>query len=239
MSETEISTNIEMITNKKTTVKIYEDEKFGTVCLMNGQIQSATRDEKIYHEFFSGLVKNKSCERVLILGSGEGCLAREMLKRKDVKQVIMVDWDPDVLELFKNKKYSKLWAGETTWKDERLKVEIADAWEWTRKKVTNGFNVILVDLFDPEKSIDSLEKWEKLMLQLRELLRKDGILVAYCGMKGNDIYDETKIFLNSGEFWRGIEIFGTGMRFQHITRNQVFVPSFEGEAVFICAEGFC
>ena len=63
-------------------------------------------------------------------------------------------------------------------------------------------------------------------------------MVVYCGMSGEDVYQETDMILNSGEFWRGIEINGTQNKFKEISRYQVNVPSFEGEAVFIKAENY-
>lgn len=238
------------ITSRNTKINFVENSIYGTVCYMNDLVQSATSDEKIYHQFFTDLAieNHKNNEsNVLIIGSGEGCLARELLKYKTVKNITMVDWDKDVVEIFQSPKFVDKWAGKSTWSDLRLKVIIADAWEWTKRtelgtgtglRSTEKYDMILVDLFDPKTSLDELERWEKLLIQVRELLAIGGTLVVYCGMMGEDIYQETKFFLNCGEFWRGIEISGTDRRFLQISYHQVHIPSFEGNAVFLKADGY-
>jgi len=226
-------------TIRNTKVEFVEDSKFGTICYMNGQIQSATLDEKLYHKFFSDIASayTENTKDVLIIGGGEGCLAREILAHKTVRNVTMVDWDKEVIDVFKSPKYANLWAGESTWTDPRLRVDIDDAWLWTKNNKAR-FDLIFVDLFDPETSFEGLERWENLLVQLRGLLNLGGTMVVYCGMSGEDVYQETDMILNSGEFWRGIEINGTQNKFKEISRYQVNVPSFEGEAVFIKAENY-
>ena len=40
--------------------------------------------------------------KVLILGGGDGCALREVLKYRQVKEVLLVDLDPAMTELAKN-----------------------------------------------------------------------------------------------------------------------------------------
>jgi spermidine synthase len=238
----------EVITSRNTKITFVEDTKHGTVCYMNDIVQSATSDEKVYHRFFSDLAienhKNND-SNVLIIGGGEGCLARELLKYKSVKNITMVDWDKDVIDLFQSQKFVDKWAGKSTWSDSRLKVIIADAWEWTKRPEAGPepgssakYDIILVDLFDPKISLDELERWEKLLIQLRGLLAVGGTLVVYCGMMGEDVYQETEFFLNCGEFWRGMEISGTDRQFREMSGHHIHIPSFEGNAVFLKAGGY-
>ncbi len=71
---------------------------------LNGNKQFSSVDEKIYHEYLvhpamSMAAKHKS---VLILGGGDGMALREVLKYKDVKEVTLVDLDPDMIKLARN-----------------------------------------------------------------------------------------------------------------------------------------
>ena len=69
---------------------------------INGNIQFSSIDEKIYHEQLVHPVMNLVPEhlKVLILGGGDGLALREVLKYDDVKQVTLVDLDPDITDLF-------------------------------------------------------------------------------------------------------------------------------------------
>ncbi len=68
---------------------------------LNGNLQFCSTDETRYHEPMvhpiMNLVPVKS--KVLILGGGDGCALREVLKYKDVKEVLLVDLDPEMTKL--------------------------------------------------------------------------------------------------------------------------------------------
>lgn len=68
---------------------------------LNGNLQFCSTDEARYHEPMvhpvMNLVPVKS--RVLILGGGDGCALREVLKYDDVKEVLLVDLDPEMTRL--------------------------------------------------------------------------------------------------------------------------------------------
>ncbi|MBU2631281.1 MAG: polyamine aminopropyltransferase [Proteobacteria bacterium] len=70
---------------------------------LNGNLQFCSTDEQRYHEPMvhpiMNLVPVKT--KVLILGGGDGCVLREVLKYSDVKQVLLVDLDPEMTRLAK------------------------------------------------------------------------------------------------------------------------------------------
>lgn len=65
---------------------------------INGNLQFSSLDEKRYHELLVhpalNLVPDRS--RVLILGGGDGLALREVLKYTDVREVMLVDLDPEM-----------------------------------------------------------------------------------------------------------------------------------------------
>ncbi len=71
-----------------------------TTIYINGNTQLSSRDEVRYHEELVHPVMSIATNRdsVLILGGGDGCALREVLKYKDVKSVTLVDLD----EMFVN-----------------------------------------------------------------------------------------------------------------------------------------
>ena len=70
---------------------------------INGNLQFSSRDEARYHEalVLPAMQMVPNAERVLILGGGDGLAAREVLKYPQVKNVTLVDLDPDMTATFR------------------------------------------------------------------------------------------------------------------------------------------
>ncbi len=68
---------------------------------INGNLQFSSRDEHIYHEMLvhPALTLAEQNERVLMLGGGDGLALREVLKQSTVREVTLVDIDPEMIEL--------------------------------------------------------------------------------------------------------------------------------------------
>ncbi len=68
---------------------------------INGNLQFSSLDEVRYHEMLVHPVMSlvPDHRRVLILGGGDGMALREVLKYPDVETVLLVDLDPDMVEL--------------------------------------------------------------------------------------------------------------------------------------------
>lgn len=65
---------------------------------INGNLQFSSLDEAIYHENLVHPVMTlvPDHQRVLILGGGDGLALREILKYRDVREVVLVDLDPEM-----------------------------------------------------------------------------------------------------------------------------------------------
>ncbi len=72
-----------------------------TRLFLNGNLQLCSLDEMRYHEPLVHPAMNaaKIRKRVLILGGGDGCALREVLKYEDVQEVMLVDLDPKMTKL--------------------------------------------------------------------------------------------------------------------------------------------
>jgi spermidine synthase len=68
---------------------------------LNGNLQFCSTDEMRYHEPMVHPIMNivPIRSKVLILGGGDGCVLREVLKYPDVKEVLLVDLDPGMTQL--------------------------------------------------------------------------------------------------------------------------------------------
>ncbi len=72
-----------------------------TRLFINGNLQLCSLDEARYHEPLVHPAMNLALfrKKVLILGGGDGCALREVLKYKDVEKVMLVDLDPVMIKL--------------------------------------------------------------------------------------------------------------------------------------------
>lgn len=68
---------------------------------IDGHIQFSARDEYRYHESLVHpvMVQSDSRDNILVLGGGDGLAVREILKYKDVKQIHLVDIDPEMTRI--------------------------------------------------------------------------------------------------------------------------------------------
>lgn len=149
---------------------------------INGNQQLCTLDERMYHEplihpimhFF-----NEPELSVLILGGGDGCAARELLQYKNVKEIHLVDLDPEMLRLGKEHPVF-LSFNEGAMNDDRVSLLADDGFRYLEN--TNQFyDLIVIDLPDP-KSIDLSRLYSKEFYKLCERqLRENGMLITQAG----------------------------------------------------------
>ena len=130
-------------------IKIFDTVANGRVMTLDDIVQITTRDESAYAEMLTHLpiLEHGRVERVMIVGGGDLSIADEALKHKGVKEVVLVDIDGRVVELCK-KHFAEINA--KAFRDRRLKVEIADAFEYLGRKESRGrFDLVVADRPDP------------------------------------------------------------------------------------------
>ncbi len=71
------------------------------ILFVDGVLQSRRSAEIPYHEALvhPAMVAHKSPKRILLLNCGGGAALREVLKHKSVEQVVMIEEEPDVIEV--------------------------------------------------------------------------------------------------------------------------------------------
>jgi spermidine synthase len=94
-----------------------------------------------------GLAALPGARRVLILGGGDGLAAREVLRYPGVREVVLVDLDPAMTELFSTHPRLVALNGGAL-KDPRLRVINADAFVWLDRPA-DPFDFVVVDFPDP------------------------------------------------------------------------------------------
>ena len=130
-------------------IKVFDTVANGRVLVLDDIVQMTTRDESAYAEMLTHLpmLEHGRVERVMIVGGGDLSIADEALKHKGVKEVVLVDIDGRVVELCR-KHFAEV--NKRAFRDRRLTVEIADAFEYlARKEARSRFDLIVGDRPDP------------------------------------------------------------------------------------------
>ncbi|HEX3674689.1 MAG TPA: polyamine aminopropyltransferase [Rhizomicrobium sp.] len=130
-------------------IKIFDTVANGRVMTLDDIVQITTRDESAYAEMLTHLplLEHGKAARVMIVGGGDLSIADEALKHKGVKEVVLVDIDGRVVELCREH-FAEMNA--KAFKDKRLRIEIADAFEYLGRKESKGrFDLIIADRPDP------------------------------------------------------------------------------------------
>lgn len=207
--------------DRGTFVEMIKSTQLGIICYMDGLLQSCEMDEKIYHESLVSLVMTRVVEpkNILILGGGEGAVAREVLRYPGVEEVDMYDWDEEVVSMFRER-YPN-W-GKDAWSDERLHVYHQNVFEVAQYGfVKEKYDVIIVDLFDV--LYENQEEYSKLIKNLSNYLNEKGAMVMYCGVKTEDVIMNWIDGLLSDK-----DLLPSHSRYPY----HKSIPSFDGDAVF-------
>ena len=194
-------------------VLIADSDVFGRMLFLDGELQSASADEHIYHEALvhpaMSCVGNGS--RVLVIGGGEGATVREVMKWNPVI-VSWVDIDEELV---------KLCAEHLGWSNGIFPSNVTLYPEDIRNVLPHlmYYDVIIMDLPDPDGDTGYLYS-EEFMKDLRKHLLPGGIIVTHCG--------PVRPFGTIGEgFQRLLPQFGTRGFYSQM------IPSFQSEWGFM------
>ncbi|MFH1235168.1 MAG: polyamine aminopropyltransferase [Candidatus Diapherotrites archaeon] len=155
-------------------IAVFETPAFGRMMTIDGIVQFTESDEFAYHEMMAHPAINvkPEVERVLIIGGGDGGVAREVLKYRLVKRLDLCDIDKKVTELSKRFFPSV----SVAFKDKRLHLFHMDGFRFLGKK-KNEYDLIIVDSTDPIGFAKSLFK-KDFFKKASAALKGDGILVS-------------------------------------------------------------
>ncbi len=222
-------------TKRDTKVEIVDKPKWGLTCYMNNSVQSCLKDEQMYHESLVVPVMStvENPKRVCIIGGGEGATLREVLKWPGVEEVDMYEWDREVVELFRTK-YTQ-WS-QGAFNDPRVVLIYDDIFDVIHEKPNKKYDVIIIDLFDPDS--DNYDLWKELLINItNRWINDNGSIVMYSGMRNilADIqpYQVLMKFLNMHIGLTELMNVHTNPVCHNIIPYKVYIPSFSGESTFI------
>jgi spermidine synthase len=207
---------------EKQEVDLLESSVWGKMLFLDGVLQSTTKDEIIYHNALVHPLMDtiQSKKNILILGGGEGATAREVLRWNDVKNVTMVDYDKELVDLMclRGSEWSK-----GAFNDTRLRVVYDDAWKYMEQ--SESFDGIIIDLTDPSLK---KEKWKSLLESvIKSIKPRSGGFVMNAGLYIPWKTDQLK------EIKEMIEELCIANREFKYYMYTAMIPSFNGEWTFI------
>jgi spermidine synthase len=128
-------------------VEVIDTVGFGRVLIIDNVFMTSEYDEFLYHEMLvhPPLTTAPDIERVLVIGGGDGGTVREVLRHPDVKECVMIEIDPMVVNA--SKEY--LPSIGTAWNDPRLDVRFIDGIEYVKRSEDPEYDVVLLDGTDP------------------------------------------------------------------------------------------
>ncbi len=155
-------------------ILLLETEAFGKMLVLDGAVQTTDIDEFVYHEMITHVplfTIEKSAEKVLVIGGGDGGTVRELLKHNPLK-IDMVEIDREVVELSK-KEFPKIASGLY---DERVNIHFEDGREFVKGKESE-YDVVIIDCSDPVGPSAVLFS-EEFYKDLKKILKEGGAIVT-------------------------------------------------------------
>lgn len=174
----------EILVKKKTKYQemcIFDSGIYGKILMLDGDCQSCTSDEFMYHEplVHPGMIFHGSPRKVLILGGGEGATAREVLRWRTVEEVLMVELDGELLAACQEHLPEM---HQNVFDDPRLRVVIADALTVLDSIQDDDWDVVISDLASPMESGPALKLFTKEYFEkIHQILSPQGFLAVQAG----------------------------------------------------------
>lgn len=150
-------------------IEVLENKTFGKILRLGGCFQISELDESLYHKSLvqPAMSSHKFPREVLIIGGGDGCSLREVLKYNSVDKITLVEIDKRVVEISR-RFFSRL--NKYSLEDKKVEVFLEDGNDFLLKN-TNLFDIIILDLTDPDKLSKKLYSKEFYKLVSRRLKR--------------------------------------------------------------------
>jgi spermidine synthase len=191
---------------------------------LDGNLQFSAQDEYRYHELLThpAMSLTRSRESVLVLGGGDGLVAREAFKYDDVQRLVLVDIDPAMTELARTHP-ALLAINERSLHDPRVELVHQDAFTYLAE-TAELFGVVIADLPDPNsESLGKLYSREFYKM-VRRRLAVGGVLASQA----------TSPYFARETFWCIVHT-AADVDLQ-VWPYHVYVPSFGDWGFFLAAE---
>lgn len=127
-------------------IDVFESFEFGRFLTLDGYMMMTERDEFIYHEMIVHvpMAVHPRVKDVLVIGAGDGGVARELSRYDDIERIDICEIDARVVAVCKE------WLPQTAcgFDDPRVNLFYQDGLKFVRK-CENKYDLIIVDSTDP------------------------------------------------------------------------------------------
>ena len=129
---------------------IFQNSIFGTVLVIDGVFQVASRFAYIYHEMLAHmpLISYRNPYRVLVIGGGDGLILSEIVKHPSVQEIVMVEYDRNVVKFCKD--YFP--GSREAFENGKTEVIFGDGAVFAVEYAGNPFDVVIIDSSDADDS---------------------------------------------------------------------------------------
>ena len=157
------------------TIEIVDTFDFGRMLVLDGIVNVADKDEFVYHEMMTHvpLFTHPNPENVLVIGGGDGGIVREIGKHSQIRQIDLVEIDPEVISAAKH----YLPKSALGFKEPRLTVYNEDGAEFVKGR-PGAYDLIIIDAPDPIGAAKSLYS-KRFYKQCFGALKKYGIVTTH------------------------------------------------------------
>ena len=188
-------------------IDVLDTYAVGKLLLLDGKTMVSNLDEFVYHEVMAHIpyMVSRKCEKVLIIGGGDGGVVREFAKYKSIKQIDLVEIDERVIEV------SKLFFPECTsaLSDPRVNILPQDGFAFIKSK-KNEYDVIVIDSTDPEDFASGLFTQE-FYTDVYQALTEEGIMMNQTENPFLDEWDIKSIYKNMQKSFPFVQSFTAPM----------------------------
>lgn len=173
----------EVLFSKQTPIQsmdILQLGSYGKSLVLDGRIQSTSRDEFIYHEVLvhPAMLTHPDPRRVVIVGGGEGATLREVLRHRSVERALMVDIDEEVVS--RCRELLPEWH-QGAFEDPRAELRYLDARRYL-EETSESFDVVIIDISEPIEEGPAYLLFTKEFYEIaRERLAPAGVIALQAG----------------------------------------------------------
>ena len=162
-------------------ILIFDSKYFGRVMTLDKVVQITEHDHHGYSEMLTHvpILSHGNIKKVLIIGGGDGAIASEVLKYKEIEEISICEIDEEVINL--SKIYLKK-INKGSLNNSRVNIIIKDASKLIEnKKFKTYFDLIIADRPDPigpGKNLFKIKFYEN----IKNILSERGIAVFQTGV---------------------------------------------------------
>ena len=160
-------------------IEWHDTKAMGRMLALDGAFMLSERDEFIYHECMVHVpaLALANPKRALVMGGGDGCSARELLKHPCIEEIVVAELDPMVVATCREH-FSDV--NGHAFDDPRVRVEIGDALAFLRHSSAR-YDIIVMDLTDPDDADSTPLYSPETCTLIRDRLAPDGVLTLHIG----------------------------------------------------------